>query len=177
MVAAAGCHVAFIRAIMIGREGLHRDVLLDMFRDAGAGNPISYIATGNVSFEARSQDVEGIVERVEAGIDALVGRPKLLFVRPLAHLAAMVDGNPFATGPVRDASEREVVFMLGRVPALELPIVSPSGDLCVFAASDRELFAVSRRDPPGGRIERLTGEPVTVRAWSTVTTIVRKLTS
>jgi uncharacterized protein (DUF1697 family) len=174
---AADRHVAFIRAIMIGREGLHRDVLLDLFREAGAGNPVSYIATGNISFEAPPRRVDVIARRVEAGIEAIAGRPKPLFVRSLAHLAAMVDADPFATAPFGDGVGGEVVFMLGRVPALELPIVSPSGDLCVFAASDRELFAVSRTDPPGGRIERLTGEPVTVRAWSTVTTIVRKLTA
>jgi uncharacterized protein (DUF1697 family) len=170
-------HVAFIRAIMIGRLGLHREVLLDLFRSAGARHPANHLATGNVSFGARARDVDGIVEHVESGIEAIVGRPKLLYVRPLAHLVAMVDADPFAAAPVRDAPQREVVFVHGRVPPLDLPIVTTKADLCVFASSGRELFAVSRVEPPGGVIERVTGEPVTVRAWSTVTRIVRTLTT
>jgi uncharacterized protein (DUF1697 family) len=170
-------HVAFIRAIMIGRQGLHREVVLDLFRDAGAHHPVNHLATGNVSFGARTRDLDGIVEHVEAGIEAIAGRPKLLYVRPLAQLVAMVDADPFATAPRGDVPQREVVFMPGRVPPIELPFVTRRGDLCIFAASDRELFAVSRVEPPGGVIERLTGEPVTVRAWSTVTRIVRTLTA
>jgi uncharacterized protein (DUF1697 family) len=170
-------HVAFIRAIMIGRQGLHREVVLDLFRDAGARDPVSHLATGIVSFGARPRDLDGIVGHVEAGIEAIAGRPKLLYVRPLAHLVAMVDADPFAAAPVHDAPQREVVFMQGRVPPLDLPVMTAKADLCIFAAGDRELFAVSRVEPPGGVIERLTGEPVTVRAWSTVTRIVRTLTA
>jgi uncharacterized protein (DUF1697 family) len=182
MAAGADCHVAFIRAIMIGREGLHRAVLLDLFREAGAGNPVSYIATGNVSFEAPPRRVDVIAGRVEAGIEAIVGRPKPLFVRSLAHLAAMVDADPFTTAPFGDGVAREVVFFRGSVPSFDLPIVSPSGNMCAFSSSGRELFAVSRAtggvpEAPGGLIERLARESVTVRAWSTVTTVVRKLTT
>jgi uncharacterized protein (DUF1697 family) len=168
-------HVAFIRAIMIGRQGLHREVLLDLFRDAGARHPVSHLATGNVSFGARAPDLDEIVGHVEAGLEAIAGRPKRLYVRSLAHLVAMVETDPFAAAPARDVTQREVVFLTGRAPALDLPIVTRRADLCVFAASERELFAVSRVEPPGGVVERLTGEPVTVRAWSTVTRIVRTL--
>lgn len=178
---AAVPHVAFVRAIMIGREGLHREVVLDLFRTAGADVPVSYIATGNVSFEAAPSDIGRIVGAIEAGIEAVTGRPKPLYVRTLEELQTMVADEPWAGSPFTDVDERDVIFFRDTAPAIELPIVSPSGSLSVFASSRRELFCVSRRidgrapEGSGGLIERLTGEQVTVRAWSTVTTIVRKL--
>ena len=43
---------AFVRNVMIGREGLHRQVLLDVVERAGGRAPRSYISTGNVTFDA-----------------------------------------------------------------------------------------------------------------------------
>lgn len=117
-------HVAFIRAIMIGRQGLHREVVLDLFRDAGALDPVSHLATGNVSFRAHPRDLDDIVGHVEEGLEATAGRPKLLYVRRLTHLVAMVDADPFAAAPSHDAPQREVVFVPGRVPPIELPFVT-----------------------------------------------------
>jgi len=182
MGAADHRHVAFIRAIMIGREGLHREVVLDLFRRAGGHNPVSYIATGNVSFEVAPARLARLVREVEAGIESIVGRPKPLYVRSVAELVAMIEARPFSTAPFDDERGREVVFFRGAVPPRALPHVSPSGYLSVFAAGGRELFAVSRAGdrPPesaGGMIQHLTGELVTARAWSTVSTVVRKLTA
>ena len=176
-------HVAFVRAVMIGREGLHRPVLLDMFERAGAAEATSYIATGNVSFRVETDAVPAVVESVEADLERLLGRPTPLFVRPLDDVVALVDSNPFANpprGPVRD---EVVTFFRDRVPDhLAPPIEAPNGDFVAFAAGPAELFSVvidrDDRQPsaPGGYLERLAGEPVTTRAVTTLERIVEKLT-
>ncbi|MEZ5298123.1 MAG: DUF1697 domain-containing protein [Ilumatobacteraceae bacterium] len=68
-------HVAFVRAVMIGREGLHRPVLLDMFERAGGSEATSYISTGNVSFPADPESIGELVELVEADLEQLLGAP------------------------------------------------------------------------------------------------------
>lgn len=171
-------HVAFVRAVMIGRDGLHRDVLLDLFRSGGAVDPRNHLTTGNVSFTAPADTVPVLVGHVEAGIREIVGRPKLLFVRTVAHLEALVADDPFRAAPFHEPDEREVVVLPDDAPSIDLPLVSRSGHLTVFASTGHELCSVSRRaggrqpEAPGGLVERALGVPVTVRAWSTVVKIV-----
>ena len=175
-------YVAFIRAVMIGREGLHREVLLDMFGRAGAADAVSYIATGNVSFSADAGAVTTIVDRVETDLEQLLGRPTPLFVRSLDHLVALVDADPFDDEPFDAVYARLVTFFQVSVPgSLPLPLVAPNGDWEVFAAGRGEVYSVTRAWPdrqptdPGGIIQRTTGEPVTTRALGTIERIVARL--
>lgn len=157
---------------MIGREGLHREVVLDLFREIGAIEPRNHLATGNISFTARSADVTAITRHVEAGIAAIVGRPKPLFVRTLDHLGRLVADDPFRDAPP-DGVDREVIFLPPQVPPVALPLRSRSGRTAVFASNGSELFAIGRPDEgPGALVERALGVAVTVRAWSTIQKIV-----
>ncbi|MDJ0768689.1 MAG: DUF1697 domain-containing protein [Ilumatobacter sp.] len=175
-------HVAFVRAVMIGREGLHREVLLDLFGTAGAREVHSYISTGNVSFELDDARLPDLVDDVERAVTDVVGRPTEVFVRSLEELQATIERDPFATSPFTDAQESLVIMFRDAVPAaLRLPIESTRGDWTVFDAGPREVFAVcrdvdGRRQTPGGVVERLAGERMTSRAWSTIERIVAKLT-
>lgn len=179
---AAGTYVAFVRAVMIGREGLHRDVLLAMFERAGATNAKSHLATGNVSFTLEAGRVDAVVDQVESALEGLIGRPTPLFVRLLDDLVELVDADPFAGEPFDDVYARLVTFFRTSVPAsLALPLVAPNGDWAVFAAGSGEVFSVTRAWPtrqpqdPGGVIQRLAGEPATTRALGTLERIVARL--
>ena len=175
--------VAFVRAVMIGREGLHRDVLLDMFDRAGAVGAVSYITTGNVSFEVDRTSLAPVVESVQDDLGVLLGRPTPLYVRSLDELTGLLDDEPFDAAPFDDVYARLVTFFEGPVPdTIELPVDAPNGDWSVFAAMERELLSVTRAWPdrqpqdPGGVIQRLAGEPVTTRTIGTLERIVAKLT-
>lgn len=181
--ASSPVHVAFVRAVMIGREGLDRPVLLDMFTRAGAADARSYLATGNVSFRAEPRAVAGIVDAVEHDLEALLGRATPIFVRSLTELVALVERDVFASEPLDAVAARLVTFFRSGVPSgLTLPVRAPNGDWSVFAAGAREVFSVTRAQPdrqprdPGGVIQRLAGEPVTTRAVGTLERIVATLT-
>jgi uncharacterized protein (DUF1697 family) len=173
--------VAFVRAVMIGREGLDRTVLLDMFGRAGASDAVSYISTGNVSFRCSDDALGDVVEHVERELHELLARPTPVFVRTEEELRSLVGANPFAEEPDWDIVAREVSLFAGRVPDhLVVPIRSPRGDWEVFAATDREVFSVQRlvdgrTQSPGGRVERLAREPITTRAVGTIERILEKL--
>lgn len=173
--------VAFVRAVMIGREGLHRVVLLDMFERAGASDAVSHITTGNVSFSADAVALDDVVDAVEADLAALLGRETPLFVRSLTDLFALVDTDPFANQPFDDVYARLVTFFRAAVPAsIALPMRAPNGDWEVFGAGRGEVFSVTRAWPdrqpqdPGGVIQRTAGEPVTTRALGTIERIVAR---
>lgn len=175
-------YVGFVRAVMIGREGLHRQVLLDIVEAAGGADGVSYISTGNVSFELDERHLDAAVGQIEHGISAVVGRPTPVFVRSIGELAAIVESRPFDRSPFDDALDSVVIMFRDRVPAaLDLPVRSARGDWVVFGAGPREVYAVvrdvdGRRQAPGGVVERLAGEQTTSRAWSTIDRIVTELT-
>ena len=73
---------------MVGRSGLSRDVLLGAFGDAGGTDPVSFLATGNVSFDAKEADLDDVLNRVEMTIAEVILRREPVFVRRLSHLAA-----------------------------------------------------------------------------------------
>jgi uncharacterized protein (DUF1697 family) len=179
--AGAPTHVAFVRAVMHGRDGLHRPVLVDCFERAGATDVRTYLTTGNVSFVARAAAVRGIVGKVEASIGEVVGRRTEVFVRSVDGLLALRALDPFRAPPLTIDHERIVAF-LDHEPSVALPIWSPSRDFVVFAAGPRALFSVAMKYPDGtsrgsgGLVERATGTRVTSRAWSTVERILAKLT-
>lgn len=168
---------------MIGREGLHREVVLDLFREAGAIEPRNHLATGNVSFSVDPERLDALVAAVESDLQALLGRPTPLFVRTLDDLVALLEADHFVDAPFDDVAARLVTFFRDRVPhTLDLPLHAPNGDWSVFAVGPGEVFSVTRaridRQPqdPGGVIQRIAGEPVTTRALGTLDRIVAKLT-
>jgi uncharacterized protein (DUF1697 family) len=174
-------NVAFVRAVMHGRDGLHRTVLVDCFERAGAADVRTYLTTGNVSFVARPAAVRGIVRRAEAAIGEVVDRRTEVFVRSVDQFLALRALDAFRASPMTVEHERIVSF-LDHEPAVTLPIWSPARDFVVFAAGPRELFSVAVKYPDGtsrgsgGLVERATGTRVTSRAWSTVARILAKVT-
>lgn len=172
--------VAFVRAIMHGRDGYDASAVTAAMSDAGASDVRSHLATGNVTFVAADTRLDVIIAAADATIDASVrDGDHRLFVRTLEHVRLLLEMEVFADAPF-DAPERLVSFAEASLPHdLRLPIVSPRGDSSTFAATDRELFSVvrdvdGRRSAPGGRLEALLGRPLTTRAVSTLELLVRR---
>lgn len=162
---------------MIGREGLHRQVLLDIVAEAGGASPRSYISTGNVTFACPPSRVGAVTRRVERGIEGVIGRREGLYVRSIAYLEELVASAPFAEAPFADPYERTVSFLVAEVDLPPLPVVSKRGDVSIFATTGTEVFAVNRMidgrtSGAGGLIETSIGESVTTRSWNTVLRVV-----
>lgn len=166
---------AFVRNVMIGREGLHRGILFELFAKAGAETPRSYISTGNVSFTAPSADLAAITCHVEKGLAQVIGRREEVFVRSIDYLQGLVASDPFADSPFRNPVERNVSFALAPIDpaALDLPVQSSRGDVSLFAATPAEVFCVARlvdgrTSGSGGLVESTLAQRVTTRSWSTI---------
>ena len=175
-------YVGFVRAVMLGRDGLHREVLLDIVERAGGHDAVSYLTTGNVSFRCEPAELDDVISAIELGIERVVERPTPVMVRSLDQLVTLIDRDPFACAPHPTPKAMLVGLVRAGVSAtLDLPIDSPNGDYSVFAVDGGEIFSITidnggRVQDPGGKIERLVGEPITTRAWGTITKIAAKLT-
>jgi uncharacterized protein (DUF1697 family) len=171
-------YVAFIRYVMIGREGLHRDVLLRIFEEAGATNPRSHLATGNVSFDWAGGALDGAIDSVQHGIERTIGRFEPVFVRRMSTLRASVQSLPFRVTPITDVGHRCVTFTESSPERLGLPMVSTREDAFIFAVEGTDVYSVTRLiDGRGGNVNRMIEKSLscaaTTRNWNTVERIVK----
>jgi len=171
--------VAFVRNVMVGRNGLSADVLRQIVVDAGGREPRSQLATGNLTFSAPAGPVEAIGKAIEDSIESVLGRREDVFIRTLASLAAAVRADPFAAVVTEDVYERCVTFLpTDTRVSLTLPVQTPRGDAVLFARQDDDVLSITRLvggrpGQPGKYLESAEGIRVTTRNWNTIERIVR----
>ena len=172
-------YAAFIRNIMVGRNGLTREVLCEAFKQGGAGEVNSFLATGNLIFDGE----EGRVLEITAHAAALlvkIGCKEPFFVRSLVYLVAIITFDPFAAAPRDNIYEQCITFLPGKLSGLAtLPIQSPRRDVEIFSLEEFEAYSITRKingrsGYAGALIERQTGSQVTTRNWKTITRLVEK---
>jgi uncharacterized protein (DUF1697 family) len=170
-------HVAFIRNVMIGRSGLDRDVLLRIFAEAGALDPRSHLATGNVSFGWNGDALDALIDATQAGIARTMGRFEPIFVRSVAALQRSIATLPFQSPPISDVGHRCVTFTQCAT-RLALPVVTTREDAYIFGSQGSDWFSVTRLvDGRGGNVNRIIEKALscaaTTRNWNTIERVVK----
>ena len=173
-------YVAFLRAINVGGRGVCKmDDLRTAFDAAGARNVRTFIASGNVVFDAPARGQAALFKGIGAGVGKLLGHEPGICFRTLQEVDEVLACDPFGALH-RDATVKLYVAFLKeplRTPPA-LPMVSEKEALEVAAFRPREVFIVSRRRNapgmlygfPNNFIETL-GVTATSRNWSTVTKV------
>lgn len=163
-------HVALVRAVMQGREGLTGDVLRAATLAAGAAAVRTYHATGNVLFVAT--DGAAVCAALGEAVSDVVGRPTPVLHRTVGHLQALLDADLFADVDATD--ERLVVHVGGEVTDEQARAV-PAG--ATFLGRVGPDLAYARHTTSGGHpmpaLEASTGLAMTTRGVRTVAGIVR----
>jgi len=139
---------------------------------AGFGGVVTVLASGNVAFDMDELPDDEVARRVEAAMEAGLGKSFPTIVRPQAELAAIVAADAFAGWALAPGSKRVLTF-LRRAPARlpELPLIVDA--TTIFAADERTVYTAYVTDRRGplfmNLIERTFGKDVTTRTWQTVT--------
>ncbi len=166
--------IGFIRNVMIGRAGLHREILLDACRTAGGEDPMSYLATGNLAFTA--EDLATVLRPLEAAIAGVVGRPTPVMVRELPWLVGLIERAPLSA--YDDSWQTEISFLAhDAAPLGDLP--AQLGGTALIRIGPRELGTARPRDKPRAPhanplLEKLSGQRGSARAWSTLARIAER---
>ena len=161
---------------MVGRQGLHHDVLLRLLREAGAENASTHLATGNVLFDEPPDQLVQVVQRLEAGIERVVGRRRPVIVREAPWLSAFMAAEPFRAFPDEEW-ERAVVFLVREAAPLDPAGLVDVDGLRVVDVRPHELLTAGRRGTPGPGPLRLLAptrrEEATSRSWGTIERLAR----
>ena len=88
-------YVAFLRAINVGGRTVKMDRLRTAFDGMKLQRVETFIASGNVLFDARIDDTDTLEKRIEKALRRELGYDVLTFVRSPAEVAAAAICEPF----------------------------------------------------------------------------------
>ena len=172
-------YVAFLRAINVGGHTVKMDHLRGLFEAVGFSNVETFIASGNVIFDAKSKNTQAIERKIEKHLEETLGYEVATFVRATSALAGVADYKPFdeselkqgtlyigflADQPSKQAIQRLLSF------ATEVDHLNVKGRevywLCLTKISDSKFY--------GGLLEKTIGMRTTLRNSNTVKKLAAK---
>jgi uncharacterized protein (DUF1697 family) len=166
---------AFLRGINVGGHRVKMDELRTMFEALGFDGVRTFIASGNVIFDAPSDDAEALEAHIEGGLRKALGYDVDTFLRSAEEVRAIDRRELFGDVDRTPDDKIHVLFLRGRPPTgaeARIGELLPGGD--AHAIEGREVYWLRRgrlTDAPIATFERLqaaAGRPGTMRTLNTV---------
>jgi uncharacterized protein (DUF1697 family) len=172
--------VAFLRAINVGGHTVTMDRLRRLFEGLGFGAVETFIASGNVVFEAPPADRALLERRIAAALEKALGYEVATFVRTPGELAAVATFEAFPPAALAHARAHWVGFLsrpLGRAAAAKVMALRTEVD--DFRVHGREVHWLCRfgqRDSEFSNavLEKTIGAQATFRGSNTVRKMAAK---
>jgi uncharacterized protein (DUF1697 family) len=141
------------------------------FERAGFEDVKTLLSSGNVIFSSTAMPVAALERKVEAAIEAHMGRAFPTIIRPVDALRKMIEADPYRAFRLKPKSKRVVTFLRSKPKAtLALPI--ELHDARILAVQGSEVLSAYVPGPKGPvfmtLIEKTFGKEVTTRTWETV---------
>jgi uncharacterized protein (DUF1697 family) len=165
-------YIALLRAINVGGHTVKMDVLRGLFREMGFRAVETFIASGNVIFEADAGDEKELAQRIEAHLKSALGYGVATFLRTPTEISAAAEHEPFPSLP--EGSSFYVAF-LAKPPTEEaveklMALRTPIDD---FSVRGREVYWLCRTRSSdstfsGALLEKTLGMSSTLRNITTV---------
>ncbi len=171
--------VAFLRAINVGGHVVKMDVLRQEFESLGLTGVETFIASGNVIFDARAK--AAILERkIEAQLEGTLGYRVATFIRSIDELSAVAKTEAFDPSELAAGADLYVGFLREGSPMdLQKKLIALGNRIDDFAVRSREVYWLRRKQLgesvfSGAFIEKTLRAEATLRNITTVRKIVVK---
>lgn len=171
---------AFLRAINVGGHTVKMDRLRGLFERMGLTGVETFIASGNVAFEAPEADAAALATQIETALAAELGYAVATFVRTEAELLAVAQYAPFAAADLAAAPSLNVGFMAASLSAAaEAKLLALRTSVDEFHAHGAEIYWLCRVRQNESKItlaglERAIGQRATFRGVNTVRRMAAK---
>lgn len=168
-------YIALLRGINLGGRRVKSPELRAVFEQLGFDDVATFLASGNVIFDADADSEEELATRIEAGLRDVLGYEVATFVRPCRELAEAA--SPGRLSGTRLSDEEGVtinVVFLGEAVPPELAEAAESlrSDDDDFISAGRELYWLRRgrisESPAWRPLEKALGGRGTMRNLNTV---------
>jgi uncharacterized protein (DUF1697 family) len=156
------------------------DVLRARFEGLGFSNVETFIASGNVIFEAASGGPAGLQKKIEADLLSSLGYEVCTFLRTDAEVAEVVAHRPFGTRKMAAAQALNVAFLYKPAGARELrALAGLETPIDLFHAHGREVYWLCKKKQSESKFsnavfEKTLGLRATFRNMNTVRRLAAK---
>lgn len=175
-------YVAFLRGINVG--GHHKLPMADLkalFTQLGFLDVITILNSGNVIFNASSQDAKSIEENISIALKNKFGFPVPTSVRKAIQIQDVYQNNPFKGIEITKEIRLYISFLREDVITdLRLPWISGDKAYQIIEKRDSIIFSVldlsiSKTTTAMKILENTYGKDMTTRNWKTIERIIKKL--
>lgn len=174
-------YVAFLRAINVGgRNVVKMEFLRGLFESLGFSSVETFIASGNVVFETKSNNARALELKIEEKLRESLGFEVATFVRTCAEVSTVANYKPFSQSDIDGAVALNIAF-LGDVLDEEShkKLMALRTDVDDFHVRGREIYWLCRKRQSDSKIsnamlEKVIGRKSTMRGANTVKKMAAK---
>ncbi|HZG68753.1 MAG TPA: DUF1697 domain-containing protein [Herpetosiphonaceae bacterium] len=173
--------IALLRAINVGGHTVKMDHLRRLFEALGLSNVETFIASGNVIFEAPAADPPALEKQIESHLRQSLGYEVTTFIRSTSELAVIAGHRPFPAAELDSEGSSLYIAFLPALPGGESHdrLMALRTEVDDFHIHEREVYWLCRRQLgessfSGARLEKTLGMPATVRNATTVRRLAAK---
>jgi uncharacterized protein (DUF1697 family) len=167
--------IAFLRGINLGGHTVKKDQLIKIFESVGAKEVTTFIASGNVVFDAKSKPTE---QAAEDAFHKAMGYAAPTFIRTTTQLKKIVDRRPFDGRGPETGGTLHVGFLKKKGAANALKELETDNDelhvdgTTVYWHTHTARMSDSKINP--ARIEKALGQQSTFRSIKTIVNILER---
>jgi uncharacterized protein (DUF1697 family) len=171
-------YVALLRAINVGGHTVKMDHLRSLFEAIAFSNVETFIASGNVIFDARSGDPKALERKIEKHLRETLGYEVTTFVRTPTELAAVSVYKPFSDSELNKEGSRLYIGFVADSPGNQAiqKLLACSGEFDDLLLKGREIYWLCRTQMGDSRFSGAVAEKILgMRATFRNSTTVRKI--
>lgn len=175
-------YIAFLRGINVsGHHKVPMAELREELAKLGFENIITLLNSGNVIFDAKSDNIQELENTVSAHLEQTFGFPIPTILRSQKTIERLLDKDPFQNIEVTKDIRLYVSFLRKEVETdLTIPWISDDESFKILDIIDNTLvsvldISVTKTTKGMAVIEKSFGKDITTRNWNTIKRIEKKL--
>jgi uncharacterized protein (DUF1697 family) len=174
-------HVAFLRAINVGGHVVKMEQLRDLFSAMGFAKVETFIASGNVIVEAKSDDTQKLEILIETQLHKSLGYEVSAFLRTLDELRRVEQYRPFSEAELNAKDNALFVGFIAAKPNKNgvQRVEAMRTDVDDLKVHNREVYWLLRASfsdskISGARLEKALRTKATFRNMNTIRRLIAK---
>jgi uncharacterized protein (DUF1697 family) len=175
-------YIAFLRAINVGRgRTIKMKVLRQIFESLGFSNIATFIASGNVLFEARTKNAQVLEKKIEKRLREELGYEVRVFIRTNTQVTKISNYKPFPQSKIKAASELNIIFLSDRPgEKSRKKVMELDTNTNKFIIHGREIYWLRRKAPGKSTfstipIDKAVDRHFTIRSAKTIRKMAVKI--
>ncbi|MBI1741580.1 DUF1697 domain-containing protein [Candidatus Acetothermia bacterium] len=175
--------IALLRAINVGGHTVKMDHLRQLFESLGFSRVETFIASGNVAFEATAKNPKILERKIENKLRKALGYDVATFVRTDAELVSIANYKPFQQADLDSAVALNIAFLADTLDdQSRQKLMALRTEIDDFHVHAREIYWLCRKQQSESTfsnavLEKTLGMRSTLRGANTIKKMVARYTS